>query len=232
MAVPTSSIALTAIYGEANSGYSSGQVSILSQSFFSYFAGPNGSNSISYNAWGEGEGSGANRIYGLSAKTTNYAMGDFSGLTYFYDQSSYACILNVNNNLGPSVPFPPPPTDTNVQDVNLTFRDSSNTYQYLAGSTGTVISLGNGGGNASADVSQPTSPLIRTAYWTITVGSSPQFPGATADLTVNGNSIFTGQAISAGPTPTTFDFTTWGSIVMAASYGGTVAGFYFDLTIY
>ena len=57
MAVPTSNIALTDIYAESNGGYSSGEVSMLSQSFFSYFAGPNGSNSIAYNTWGEGEAS-------------------------------------------------------------------------------------------------------------------------------------------------------------------------------
>ena len=72
MAIPSTDIALANdIYGEANGGYSSGQVSLNDISFYSYFAGPNGSSSISYNAYGRGEGSGANRIYGTNVVSSN-----------------------------------------------------------------------------------------------------------------------------------------------------------------
>ena len=72
MTLPTSDISMSAIWSEANSPYSSGQLSLLTMSFFSYFAGPNGSNSLTDNNWGMHEGSGANRIYGLAAKTSDY----------------------------------------------------------------------------------------------------------------------------------------------------------------
>ena len=78
MAIPSTDIALANdIYGEANGGYSSGQVSLNDISFYSYFAGPNGNSSISYNAYGRGEGSGANRIYGLNAVVNPDDMDDF-----------------------------------------------------------------------------------------------------------------------------------------------------------
>jgi len=63
MTLPTSDISMSAIWSEANSPYSTGQLSLLTISFFSYFAGPNGSSSQTDNNWGVHEGSGANRIY-------------------------------------------------------------------------------------------------------------------------------------------------------------------------
>ena len=85
MAVPSTNVKFSDIYAEANGSYSSGVLSLATMSFFSYFQGPNGSNTISYNAWGQGQSSGANRIYNTSAKTTNIQVGDFTGDTYFYD---------------------------------------------------------------------------------------------------------------------------------------------------
>ena len=38
MTLPTSDISMSAIWSEANSPYSSGQLSLLTMSFFSYFA--------------------------------------------------------------------------------------------------------------------------------------------------------------------------------------------------
>lgn len=233
MAVPTTNVKFSDIWSEANGAYSSGILSMLTMSFFSYFAGPNGSNSQTSNNWGQGEGSGANRIYGTNAKTTLIQVGDFDGLTYFYDQSAFKCNLTVYNNLGPSQPFPPPPTDTDVQDVNLTLRDNSDTYSYLTGNSGVVISAGNGGGTyGPTDLSQPTSPIIRSAYWEITIASNPNFPGATADLTGNGVSLFTGQAVNGAGAPTVFNWGTYGAVVVATGYGGTTAGLDFVLTIY
>ena len=228
MAIPSTNVRLSNdSYAEANGVYSSGEVILADISFFSYFAGPNGTNTITYNAYGRGENSGLNRIFGTNAVSAPSDMGDFRGVTYFYDQSTFKCTLTVYNNLGPSVPFPPPPIDTDVQDVNLTLRDEGNFYQYIGFGSGTVVSLGNGGGYfAPFDGSQPTSPLITYAYWTITIGSNPQFPGALADLTVNGSSVFTGQTVSAGPTPTVFDFTTFGPQAMGST------GFAFIVTIY
>ena len=123
MAVPSTNVKFSDIYAEANGAYSSGIISLNTMSFFSYFAGPNGSNSQAANNYGQGEGSGANRILGTTAKTTNIQVGDFDGLTYFYDQSNFQVVLNATNNINPPPP-PPPPINNNLSIV-LTLFDSS-----------------------------------------------------------------------------------------------------------
>jgi len=225
MAVPTSNIALTDIYAESNGGYSSGEVSMLSQSFFSYFAGPNGSNSVAFNAWGEGEGSGANRIYGLSAKTTNYAFGDFSGKTYFYDNSTFQVTLAVTNNKTNPPPFPPPPVD-NAVNVNVELWDSSFSYQYLSGG-GMAQAPGTYG---PSSVSQTNDPIIYRGYWKVTVGGAgPSFAGGSCNISINGTSKVSGGSIPSGPSGTTFTSTTYGTEDVA-SYGG-FTGLYFEVTV-
>ena len=155
MAVPTSNVKFSDIWSEANGAYSSGLLTLNSMSFFSYFAGPNGSNSVPDNNWGQGEGSGANRILGTTAKTTNIAVGDFDGLTYFYDNSTFQVTLNVTNNKTNPPPFPPPPVD-NAVNVNVELWDSSFSYQYLNGG-GMAMAPGTYGPSA---VSQTNDPII------------------------------------------------------------------------
>lgn len=239
---------LYVVYPDISLGYSDGiyaipnpggsppynDTSLYNVSRYSYFEGPNGLGSISYNAWGRwGNQSGANRIYGLSATSNNYKMSDYSGSYYFYEQSEYKCNLTVYNNLGASQFSPPPPIDNTVQDVNLTLKDNTNNYSYITLGSGAVISLGDGGGTyGPTDASTSTTPLIYRAYWTIVIASQPNFPGALADLTINGTSKFTGQTVNGAGAPTTFAFGTWGTEDMATGYGGNSAGFDFVLTIY
>jgi hypothetical protein len=225
MTLPTSDISMSAIWSEANSPYSSGQLSLLTMSFFSYFAGPNGSNSLTDNNWGMHEGSGANRIYGLAAKTSDYEIGDYSGLTYFYDNSTFQVTLNVTNNKTNPPPFPPPPVD-NAVNVNVELWDSSFSYQYLSGG-GMAMAPGTYGPSA---VSMTTDPIIFRGYWKVTVsGAFPSFAGGTTNIVINGNAKVTGGAIPAGPGGATFDSTVYGTEDVA-SFGG-FTGLYFDVTV-
>lgn len=226
MTVPTSNVSFKNIWEEANGTYSSGIISMLTMSFFSYFAGPNGSNSQTTNNWGQGEGSGANRIYGTSAKTSNIGVGDFDGLTYYYDNSTFQVTLNVTNNKTNPPPFPPPPVD-NAVNVNVELWDSGFAYQYLSGG-GMAMAPGTYGPTA---VSQPTGdPIIFRGYWKVIVsGAFPSFAGGTADLSINGTSFFTGQTVAAGSGGTTFTSTTWGTADVAAYSGYT--GLYFTVTV-
>ena len=226
MAVPTTDVKFSDIWSEANGTYSTGILSLNTMSFFSYFAGPNGSNSQADNNWGQGEGSGANRILGTTAKTTNIAVGDFDGLTYFYDNSTFQVTLNVTNNLTNPPPFPPPPVD-NAVNVNVELWDSGFSYQYLAGG-GMAMAPGTYGPTA---VSQPTGdPIIFRGYWKVTVsGAFPSFAGGTANLSINGIAFFAGQGVAAGSGGTTFDSTTFGTADVA-SFGG-FTGLYFDVTV-
>ena len=227
MAVPTTNIKFSDIYAEANGSYSSGIISMLTMSFFSYFAGPNGSTSQAANNWGQGEGSGANRIYGTSAKTTLIQVGDFDGLTYFYDNSTYQVTLFSTNNLAPQ-PFPPNPPGSNDVNVNVELWDSSFSYQYVAG--GGVVTE-NGGTFGPTSISQPTGdPIIFRGYWKVTVaGASPMFAGGSCNISINGSAKVTGGGIPPGPGGSTFDSATYGTEDVA-SYGG-YTGLYFDVTV-
>jgi len=229
MAVPTSNIALTDIYAESNGGYSSGEVSMLSQSFFSYFAGPNGSNSVAFNAWGEGEGSGLNRIYGLSAKTSNYAFQDFSGKTYFYDNSTFQVTLAATNNLAPPGGFPPPPPGANDVNINVELWGSGFSYQYISGGGSAAENGGTFGPNS---ISQATGdPIIFRGYWKVSVsGMPPFFTGGSCDISINGTTKVTGGTVSTAPGGTTFDSATYGTEDVATYL--SLTGLYFEVTVY
>ena len=227
MAVPSTNVKFSDIWSEANGTYSTGILSLNTMSFFSYFTGPNGSNNQPDNNWGQGEGSGANRIYGTSAKTTLIQVGDFDGLTYFYDNSAFQVTLTVTNNLAPlaNPPFPPGSNDVNV---NIELWDNGFNYQYLGGGG---MAAENGGTYGPASVSQTDDPIIFRGYWKVNIdGAGPNFAGGSCDILINGNTKVTGGTVSAAPGTTTFDSATYGTEDVA-SYGG-VDGLDFNVTIY
>jgi hypothetical protein len=227
MAIPTTDIALANdIYGEANGGYSSGEVSLNDISFYSYFAGPNGTNSISYNAYGRGEGSGANRILGLNAVANPDDMDDFKGITYFYDNSTFQVTLQSTNNIAP-LPNPPNPPGSNDVNVTVELYDSNLTLQYISGGGMVAENGGTFGPNA---ISQTNDPIIFRGYWKVTVaGAGPMFGGGSCDIVINGNTKVTGGTVAAGPGGSTFDSATYGTEDVVA-YGG-FTGLYFDVTV-
>jgi hypothetical protein len=223
MALPSTNIGVSDIFYQANPGASGvTDLSFLDIASVSYFSGPNGSNVEPYNYWGESENSGANRIYGTIARAggTDYPMGDFLGLTYFYDNSSFLVKVDLTNNLPPNAPFPPPPTDNNVS-INATLFDSTFTYQY--GVAGGSIVMTNGG-TFTSTISQTTSPIIFRGYWKVEISPSPNLvAGALVDISINGSAKVTNGTINAGPTPTSFDSATYGTedVAYNATLGGT-----------
>jgi hypothetical protein len=227
MTIPNSNISFIDIWEEANGTYSSGELSLFKMSNFSYFSGPNGSNTLLDNNWGRGEFSGVDRIYNLTAQTSSFGVGDFSNLDYFYDNTNYKIILDVTNNVAPPPPFPPPPPTANEFNPILQFFDNSLTYNYISAGTGFVPP---GGGNINTDISTTTTPLINTAYWELTLVPGSPFPASSADLTINGTPIFTGVVVNAGPATTVFNSTTYGTVDIGAITGGN--GFEFVLDVY
>lgn len=223
MAVPSTNVKFSDIYAEANGSYTSGMLSMLTMSFFSYFTGPNGSNNQPANNWGQGEGSGANRIYGTTAKTTNIKVGDFDGLTYFYDQTNFKIVLNAVNNINP--PPPPPPPINNDLSIVLTLFDNGFNYSYAGGNSGILVA---GGGNYNADISAALNPIIFRAYWKVEVFTDPNFGGGTVTIDINGTNYANSIALAAGPAPNTLDSNTYGTADVA-SYGG-FTGLQFDVT--
>ena len=226
MAVPSTNIELANdVYAEANGGYSSGQVELFNLGFQSYFNGPNGTNTIGYNAWGRGVGSGANRIYGTTATSTNMNLNGFAGLTYFYDNSTFQVTLDVVNNLV-STPPPPFPVDNDI-DVTLELYDSTLTYMYIQQGSGTV----SGPGNTGAIVASSTSdPIIFRGYWKVKIGGvAPSFAGGSCDININGTAKVSAGSLPAGPGQTTFDSATSGTADVAAYLGLT--GLYFEVIV-
>jgi hypothetical protein len=216
---------MSMVWSEANTPYSSGQLSLLTMSFFSYFAGPNGSNSVSDNNWGMHEGTGANRIYGLSYKT-QYPLGDYRNLTYYYDNSAFKVDVNFVNQIG--FPPPPPPPIDNDLNINVFLYDDSFTYNYMAG--GGFVTAG--GGNYNATISQTNDPIIYRGYWKVEIGAAPNFGGGNVNIDINGNAKVTGGTINAGPTPTSFDSNTYGTEDVAYYAGLGADGLYFNVYCY
>jgi hypothetical protein len=219
MAVPSTNVKFSDIWSEANGTYSTGILSLNTMSFFSYFAGPSGSNSQPDNNWGQGEASGVNRIYGTTAKTTNIQVRDFEGLTYFYDNSTFQVTLNITNNLVSSLGI-----DNDV-NVNVELYDSSSSYQYLAGG-GMAAAPGTFGPTA---ISNTNTPIIFSGYWIVTVGGAfPSFAGGTCNIDINGFNFVTGGTVPI-KTSASFDSTVFGTADVDAFNGFT--GLYFDVTV-
>lgn len=223
MAVPSTNISMQGIATEAG-GVSI--TNIYASDLFkkSYFEGPNGSYNISYNAWGQyGNSSGYDRIYGLGVKNANNAWSDFSGLTYFYDNSTYLVELQIQNTL-------PAPTglNNNDYDVYVELWDSSYTYTYV--STG-AINVAQGATYGPTIISTTSTPIIADGYWRITFVSNqldPSIVSVSADTTVNGN--LTTQTLTASPFST--DTFTGQDPVDPVPPSYTATGLKFDIIIF
>ena len=228
MTIPSTNIELANdVYAEANGGYSSGQVELFDLGFQSYFNGPNGANTIGYNAWGRGVGSGANRIYGTTATSTNMNLNGFAGLTYFYDNSTFQVTLDVVNNLISQLPPAPPPFADNTIDVTLELYDSTLTYMYIQQGSGMVNAPGNTGNIIASSTSDP---IIFRGYWVVKIGAGfPTFAGGSCDININGTSKVTGGTLPSGTGQTTFDSATYGTQDVATYLGFT--GLYFEVIV-
>jgi hypothetical protein len=223
MTLPSTNISMQGIATEAG-GVSI--TNIYASDLFkkSYFEGPNGSYNISYNAWGQyGNSSGADKIYGLTTKNADNAWSDFSGLTYFYDNSTYLVGLQIQNTL-------PAPTglNNNDYDVYVELWDSSYTYTYV--STG-AINVAQGATYGPTIISTTSTPIINDGYWRITFVSNQLDPSVSpvyAEITVNTN--LTTQTLTASPFSTD-TFTGQDSVDgIPPSYTGT--GLQFDIIIF
>ena len=237
MAVPTSNYGISAIYSEANGGAPGASSNIAVSDLFkkSYFQGPTGTSTISYNAWGEyGSTLGADRIYGLSAKNANNAWSDFSGLTYYYDNSTYKVAARIRNTLQPP-PFPPfPPTPANANDivVEVWLYDSTTTYPYVA-SGGINANAQTGGFDQTTTVSTttPQTPIIAIGYWEVRVSTGDFFPSGAKNIQIdlNGTNYVNTTINPSGPT--THSFSTYGSVNIGST-GQGYTGVYFDIQVF
>ena len=211
MTVPNTNVKFSDVWSEANGAYTSGSLGLNPMSFYNYFEGPNGSFSVGDNNWGQGANLGADRIYGTTPKTTNIKVGDFKGLTYFYDQSQFKILINVDNK-GST------PNDDDVQ-VTVTLFDSAGSYDYANGNQ-----LATAGNITSFDISQTTTPIIAIAYWLVGVETTMAFRGSNVEISINNQVKVNGGILNVGTT-TFFDSTMYGA--EAADSNGLT----FDITV-
>jgi len=233
MAVPTSNYGISAIYSEANGGppVSSSNIAVSDLFKKSYFQGPTGTSTISYNAWGQyGSTSGADRIYGLTAKNTNNAWSDFSGLTYYYDNSSYKVAARIRNPLQPP-PFPPPPPfyDNNIA-VEVWLYDSTTTYSYVVSGAINANAM-MGGYDQTFTLSTTITPIIAIGYWEVRVTTNEFFPGGskTIQIDLNGTNYVNTSIAANGAT--TYSFSTYGTVNIGST-GQGYDGVYFDINVF
>jgi hypothetical protein len=231
MALPSTNIGINAIYTEANGG---GGTNIAVSDLFkkSYFEGPTGSSTISYNAWGEyGNTLGADRIYGLTTKNTNNNWGDFRGLTYFYDNSSFKVASRIRNNLQ-APPFPPvPPTPPNSNDivVEVWLYDSTGTYPYIAsGAINANATIG--GYDQTFTLSATNNPIIAIGYWIVRVTTNQFFPPGNKNISIDINGTNYVNTTLAANGATTYSYSTYGTVNIGST-GHGYTGVYFDILV-
>lgn len=224
MAVPSSNIKMSDIYGEANAGFPPSDLAASDLFKRSYFEGPNGSNTISFNGWGQyGATSGADRTYLINAGNTNNNFYQFAALQYYFDNIVYANYVDLVNNL--VAPSPPNPPDENDLQVYCYLWDSTKTYLYSQFQT-----LLFAGGSASQIFSNTTEPMIAIGYWEVIIQPvSGGFGGTTCNININNTGKVSGGTVNATGA-TSFDWQTYGSEPFNSSSSG-YEGFYFDISI-
>lgn len=193
------------IWAVANPGATipGSNVSLYDLYYFSYFDGPNGSNTVNYNGWG-GIGTtatqGENRIYG-----SNFGlpanMQNFANLYYFYDNSTFKINLTINNNI--------PGTNPDIQSCTFKLWDSTKTYNYFSNNQ---VSILGGTTFGPTTISTTSTPIIAFTYWEIITFTNPLFTGGNVSVTCNGTTIFTGGAINIGGT-TNYDWLSSGGAI-------------------
>ena len=206
MTTPSSPISFSDIYSEANgvppspSFGTTGSFGTLASD--SYFDGPNGFNTIVYNAWGQAKGiDGVYAVQGLAA--TPIQFNDYRNVSYFYDQVNTQISLQM-------IGFPnlaPPNCDFTV---TLRYMDSTLTHTYAQGSSflpvGTVF--------GPTDISTPTTPLIYGCNWQLEVNPAPFYAGgAQVNMDINGVPVFPPTPINPGP-PTLWDYNSFSNEFM------------------
>jgi hypothetical protein len=224
MAVPTTNISFDDIYFEANNVNLVTTNNLTTQDLFlyDYFRGPNGLNAIGWNAWGCGN-FGVDQIFGVTVGGTNW--GQFSGLDYWYDNTTRSVKYTVDNTL--AVPVPPARPDENDCNVFIDLYDSTDTYQYLTSNNITANASTTVGPITFSQAGYGGTPLLYNIYWTITVQSSPSWVTGTMDIDING-AAFATVAINNGTNVFVWNANGGSSLIDA----NAVSGVEFVLTIY
>ncbi len=206
--INTTNVALTELEGApAGTPYTS-TLSFETSGRYGWNEGTFGSATYGYYTWGYGFGAGGgylDPIYGLAAPTTGtnppLSLGDWRGLQYWFDGTTFDITLKWQNNLAPN-----PPGDE--IDIQMYIADSTGTYSIFgpAGNTPPNFqfnaNMPGGGSQAQTQIPGFTADsyvLAKNLYWYLSVSAGPNFPGSTSVLLdINGTNVWN-RGFPAGP---------------------------------
>ena len=161
--------------------------------------GLQGSSTVGFYTWGYGSGAGggyADAIYGLNPPTTGTAplsLGDWKGLQYWFDGSTFDITLKWQNNQTP----PPPPPVFDAVSVQIAITDSSNNYSIFGpGVTSPFYTINfqaaSGQSQAQMQISGFQADqyvLAKNLYWYISVDAQVDFTGGSFEFLINGTQV-------------------------------------------
>jgi hypothetical protein len=188
MTTPSSPITFGDIYIEANGTAPVSDTYFNTLATGSYFQGPNGNNTIAYNAWGQSLGNDG--IYAVQAlPATPIEFNNYRSVAYYYDQINSQISLQIIGFQSLS----PPNCDFTV---TLRYMDSTLAYTYAQGSSFVPV----GSTYGPIDISTPTTPLIYGCNWQLEVNPVPPYAGgANVNMDINGIPVLPGAPINPGP---------------------------------
>ena len=216
MATPSSPISFDRIYSEANGVAPVSPTSFEELTQNSYFAGPNGANTIGFNTWGQGYGiDGIFAVQALAANPIKFS--NYRNVSYFYDQSQYQVTLEINN------------TTSDDFIITMYYMDNTLTYNYLVANTPILPSSTFG----PTDITFSTTPLIYGCNWNLQVEQNPMYSGnADIRLQINGNTLINTVPIPATfPAPTFYDYNIYGNEYMTPNFPTGATGSVIDIDI-
>lgn len=230
MPISTTNIALSELNTEpGGSTYSDMRFQNLARPGWN--EGTFGSGTYGNYTWGlYGASNGADAIYGLTPTSGAFSIGNFSGLRYYFDASTFDIKYRYTNNLG--VPGPPTPPSANDVSVEFVFTDSALNYSIFGGpSPPNFFSSLNMPANSGLSSTQVPGMaggqfvLPKDVYWIIRVNTDAfNFGGGQLDFSINGTPLIGGFGLSPGAND--FDSTTYGSALTDGS------GILMDFSIY
>jgi hypothetical protein len=229
MPTPGGPISLDDLYQEGNPGWSS-QESFSDITYDSWAQGPLGSNTNTYNGWGnDGSGGGTpvggDVIYNVGGALIKDVdainFGNYTNKYYYFDGTVFDIKYSWSNPLTNPPPVPPNPPVNNDVNVQVVCKDYSMTYN-VHNNVSINAPAPSSGGPASIPGSVTNSPVVENVYWEIIVNTIPGNTISNIAFSVNGT-----NCINVGSGGGTF---TWQSVGASAGLTNS-SGILYDITV-